>query len=461
VVALAPTALPWLGRELAIVLTAAALLTLAIALAYGRRRRRAPQTRATSDPARTLKERLRRRLAQPPEVFAASAVPGPTLGASEAFESDLDAAASQVLPEAGWRCGAARHLLRKRINGHANGAASHDAPNGAANGSEAAHWRQLGALALLQDTEGALAAYSRAAELAREDADLQMLVGVLNLRTGRIEAAEAAFRRQVELAAGKGDGEAARSRAGAMLGDALLAKGAREDALAAYEAALKELVALAEREPASARRQRDLSVMHDRIGDALLADGQADRALASFASSLKIAEALAEGAGATPSLQHDLSVAYDRIGDALELKGDLDGALKSFRRGLECAEAVARLEPDRPDWRWDISVSLDRIGDVLAAKGKADEALAAYRRSVEIAESLAGDTTRLDWQRDLAIACHKIGTLEAQCGREADAREALERGKAIVARLDEIARYRSQWRADLSKFDAALRDLGP
>jgi tetratricopeptide (TPR) repeat protein len=465
VVALAPTALPWHGRELAIVLAAAALVAVAVALAYGRRRRRVPKTHATPDPAHTLKERLRRRLSQPPEVFAASAVPGPTLGANEAFESDLDAAASEVLPEAGWRCGAAKQLLRRRINAHTNGSAApstpNSAPKGAANGTEAAHWRQLGALALLQDTEAALAAYSRAAELAREDADLQMLVGILNLRTGRLEAAEAAFRRQLELAAGREGGEAARFRAGAMLGDALLAKGAREDALAAYEAALKELLALTERDPANMRWQRDSSVMHDRIGDALLADGQADLALASFTNSLKIAEALAQDTGASPGLQHDLSVACDRIGDALELKGDLDGALKSFRRGLQCAEAVARLEPDRLDWRWDISVSLDRIGDVLAAKGRADEALSAYRRSVEIAESLAGDSARLDWQRDLAVACHKIGTLEAQCGREAEAREALERGKAIVARLEEIARYRSQWRADLSKFDAALRDLGP
>jgi tetratricopeptide (TPR) repeat protein len=114
------------------------------------------------------------------------------------------------------------------------------------------------------------------------------------------------------------------------------------------------------------------------------------------------------------------------------------------------------------DWGWDVSASLDRVGDVLSAKGKPDDALAAYRRALDIAEALvARDPARIEWQRDLAVTCHKIGTLEAECGREAEARDALERGKAIIARLAEIARYQAQWRADLSKFDAALRGLGP
>jgi tetratricopeptide (TPR) repeat protein len=469
VMALAPKAMPWLGREQAMALAVAVVASLVLAggvVLYRRRRRRAWRRRTAGGDVGVdrLKERLRRRLAEPAESLASAAAPGPTLGAGEAFEADLEAAAKGVLPEAGWRRGTAKHLLRSRINGHAlNGHPPNGhAPNGTAQG-EAAQWRQLGALALLDDTHDALVAYARAAELAADDPDLQMLLGVLRLRAGQPEAAESAFRRQLDLANGKAEGgEAIRYRAGAMLGDALLAKGAREDALAAYEAALKEVLALAEREPASPRWRRDASVLHDRIGDVRLGDGQIDLALAGFQRSLEIAEALAQGEAASPALQHDLSVAHDRIGEALELKGDLDGALKSHRRGLAIAEALATQGPDRADWLWDVSASLDRIGDLLAAGAKPDEALSSWRRGRDIAEALvAGDPVRLDWQRDLAVTCHKIGLLEAQCGREAEAREALEQGRAIVARLAHIARYQAQWRADLSKFDAALRTLGP
>jgi tetratricopeptide (TPR) repeat protein len=457
VVALAPTASPWLGREhvVALAVGLGALLVLAGGLLHRHRRDRALRGRPVraDDGVRQLKERLRRRLAEPADAFSQPWVPGPTLGAGEAFEADLEAAAKGVLPEAGWRRGAAKQLLRHRLNGHA--------PDGKASGAEAAHWRQLGALALIDDMQDAVVAYARAADLDPDDPDLQMLLGVLYLRAGRIEGAEAAFRRQMDLAKGKEGGEAARYRAGAMLGDALLAKGARHDALAAYGAALKEALALAEREPANPRWRRDASVMHDRIGDVLLGDGQIDLGLTSFRKSLEIAEALAQGEGAGTGLQHDLSVTHDRIGEALELKGDLDGALQSYRRGLAVAEALIKREPDRPDWRWDVSVSLDRIGDVLAAKGTPDEALAAYRRGLDIADALvASDPARLEWQRDLAVSWHKIGMLETQCGREAEAREALEQGKAIIARLAHIARYQAQWRADLSKFDAALRNLG-
>jgi len=458
VVALAPRAMSWLGREQAIALAvaAAALLVLAGVLLYRQRRQR-PSRRGPAggdDGVRRLKERLRRRLAEPAELSADAAASGPTLGAGEVFEADLEAAAKGVLPEAGWRRGAARHLLRKRINGHS---VSH-----APNGSDAAQWRQLGALALLDDIHDALTAYTRAAELSADDPDLQMLLGVLQLRSGRPEAAESAFRRQLDLANGKDGGGAIRYRAGAMLGDALIAKGAREDALAAYAAALKEVLALVEREPATPRWRRDASVLHDRVGDVRLGDGQIDLALASFEKSLEIAAALAQGDSANPGLRHDLSVAHDRVGEALELKGDLDAALKCYRSGLAVVEALSRLEPDRLDWRWDISASLDRIGDVQAARGKPDKALASYRKGLEMAEVLAErDPLRLEWQRDLAATCHKIGLLEAQCGRDAEAREALEQGRTIVARLARIARYQAQWRADLSKFDAALRTLGP
>jgi tetratricopeptide (TPR) repeat protein len=399
-----------------------------------------------------LKDRLRARLAEPAEPFADGAA-GPTVGASEAIEADIEAAARTVLPEAGWQRGAARQLLRRRLDG--NGSSR-------LNGSEAAYWRQLGALSLVDDTRDALRAYARAADLAPDDPDLQMLLGVLNLRNGRLEAAEAAFRRQMALAEGKDGGEAIRYRAGTMLGDVLLARGAREEALAAYEAARAEVTALAEREPQNPRWQRDASVTHDRIGDLLMAAGEIDLGLEAFRKSLALCEALAERQPADLRWQHDLSVAHDRIGEALDVKGDLDGALQSFGRGLAIAESLMRREPDRPDRRWDFSASLDRIGDVLLAKGKPEEALAAWRRGLAIAEAAAeAEPERTAWQRDLAASCHKVGTLEAHSGEADAAREHLEQGRAIIARLARIADHRMQWQADLSRFDAALRNLGP
>src|SRR5262245_52370962 len=112
VMALAPKAMPWLGREHVLAFAVGVAMSLALAgglLLYRRRRRRAWRRRATGgdDGVHRLKERLRRRLAEPAEIFAAATVPGPTLGAGEVIEADLEAAAKGVLAEAGWRRGAA------------------------------------------------------------------------------------------------------------------------------------------------------------------------------------------------------------------------------------------------------------------------------------------------------------------------------------------------------------------
>jgi hypothetical protein len=96
----------------------------------------------------------------------------------------------------------------------------------------------------------------------------------------------------------------------------------------------------------------------------------------------------------------------------------------------------------------------------MVAMGKMDEALASYRRGLAIAEALAArDPAHTGWQRDLAVSYHKIGSLEIGRGNAADARELLEKGRAIISRLDRIAAHQAQWRADLSKFDAVLRGL--
>jgi tetratricopeptide (TPR) repeat protein len=191
-----------------------------------------------------------------------------------------------VLQEAGGRRAKAKELLRRRTNG--NGAA-----NGKLNGSEVGYWRQLGALSLLDNTQDALAAYGRAADLAPGDAEAQMLVGVLHLRAGNLAAAESAFRRQIEL--GNANGASfLRHRGHTMLGDVHAAREEHDAAMAAYAEAQREVKSLLEREPGNAGFKRDLSVTCDRIGDMHVANGRLDAALESYRQSLEIAEALAK-----------------------------------------------------------------------------------------------------------------------------------------------------------------------
>jgi tetratricopeptide (TPR) repeat protein len=434
--------------ELAALVAVALLGLLAAGAILSRRRRRAAVVRSerVRGVADTLKQELRLRLSEPP-LFANGASSAPTMGAAEAFETDIAAAAMTVYEDAGGERAKAKELLRRRMNS-----------NGHLNGSEVSYWRQLGALSLLDSNADALAAYARAAELAPEDAEAQMLLGVLQLRQGNLTAAETAFRRQIELG-GRKPARCANYRGHAMLGDVHAMREARDAAMAAYVEAQREVRALLESDPENVALKRDLSVTCDRIGDMHADKGSFDAALESYREGLAIAEGLAKRDPDNAVWRHDLSVSYDRIGDALERQGDRDAALSSFGKGLAIARALAESDADNLQRQWDLSVSHDRMGDILIALGKLEPALESYRQGMAIAEALTRrDPTHAGWQRDLAVSCHKIGSLEA-LRSPAEARMLLEKGRAIIARLDRIAAHQAQWRSDLSKFDEVLRTL--
>lgn len=425
------------------------LLACLIAAGYSRRRRaEAVERTRVEGQTRALREALRVRLEEPSELLAIDGAP--TLGVGEAFARDIEAAAKTIVQEAGGRRGKAKDLLRARLNDSGNG-------NGppSLNGSEAACWRQLGALSMLESTGDALRAYTRAAELLPGDAEAQMQAGVLSLRAGRLPAAEALFRRQIEL--GDGAGARLRYRGLAMLGDVHIAREDHAGALATYEAARAEVLALIAEDPTNAVLRRDLSITCDRIGDVHVANGDREAALESFRKGLEAAQALAASAPHNRTWQHDLSVSYDRVGGILLEKQDHEAALDMFRKGLAVAGGLTLRDPGNPQWQWDLSTSYDRLGDVRIEQGRLEEALASYREGLTIAEALVKlAPERIAWQRDLAASYHRIGLIEAQRGNCSEARELLERGRRIIARLERIARHQAQWRADLSRFDAAL-----
>jgi tetratricopeptide (TPR) repeat protein len=442
--------------EAAVGLTICGLVALGANALWARSRRAKALLSRLLGETQALKEQLRFRLSEPHSLFYDAAGAGPILGVSEAFERDIEAAARTVLIEAGGHRAKGKELLRGRLNGQGNGAADHAA---GLNGSGVACWRQLGALSLLDDTSDAIAAYAMAADLAPDDAQAQMLAGVLHLRSGSLAAAEAAFRRQID-ASGTEQARVWRCRGYTMLGDVHAARDENAAAMAAYAEAQREARAMVNLAPEQSGLRRDLSVTFDRIGDILASHGQLDEALANYRQALAIVEALAVGEPGNAVWLRDQSVSHDRIGDVLDRKGDFDAALESFQRGLQFALLLASRDPRNTQWQWDLSVSHDRIGDMHMAKGRTETALKSYRRALAIAEALVrSDPSNIGWCRDLAVSYHRVGSLEAVHHNPTEARDLLQKGRSIIARLERIASYHRQWRADLAKFDRALRAL--
>jgi tetratricopeptide (TPR) repeat protein len=196
------------------------------------------------------------------------------------------------------------------------------------------------------------------------------------------------------------------------LGDARAVAGQSGGAMSSYRAAFTMAKALAARDPANTKWQRDLSVSHNRIGDVLVAQGDGPGALAAFRKGFAIGEALAARDPANTGWLRDLSVSHDRIGDVLVAQGDGPGALAAFRKSLALREALAARDPANTEWQRDLSVSHEKIGNVLVAQGDGPGALAAFRKSLALREALAArDPANTGWQVDLAVSCAKLGSL--------------------------------------------------
>jgi tetratricopeptide (TPR) repeat protein len=398
---------------------------------------------------KTLVEELRACLDEPSVPFTDAGAAGPLLGARDGFERDISAAVGMVAMEAGGSRAKAKQILRERLE-QATAAGGPTRPDG---------WRELGALALIDDEEAARKAYAKAADLESGCAETHMLLGVLCLRTGKLDAAEAAFRRQMQLTTAEGGAD---YRALAMLGDVYAARRAFKEALELYRKACAEVQDRFAREPGSVELCRHLSITADRVADMQTALGDLDAALEHYQLAREAAELVIARDPANPEHQRDLSISHEHVGEILKAKGDLEGALVSFRQGLAVAESLSNAHPQSVQWRWDLSASHDRLGDVFAALGKAEEALKSYRQGLEMAEEIVAHCpANLQWLRDLAASYHKAGAIEAERHNTGEARALLERGRAIIARLERIAAYSSQWRSDLECFDRTLRTLGP
>jgi len=144
-------------------------------------------------------------------------------------------------------------------------AAADEAEGAAANKRAARRYRQIGALAFLHDTHKAMAAYAKAVELDPEDPDGWNRLGLLQKRTGALDAATRSFERVLALGnkAGRKDVEAAAS---GNLGAIYLTRGELDRAEEMYLQSLKIETELGRKE-GMAQDNGNLGTLYQQQGD--------------------------------------------------------------------------------------------------------------------------------------------------------------------------------------------------
>ena len=155
------------------------------------------------------------------------------------------------------------------------------------------------------------------------------------------------------------------------LGNALLALGQLDNAVASYRRALE--------------LKPDFAEAFSNLGSALLAFGQLNDSVANCRQALAI--------------KPDFADAHYNLGNALQISGQFDNAVASYRRTLEL----------RPDY----AEAHCNLGHALQALGQLDNALASYRRALELKPNFVkahcnlGNALQALGQLDNAVACFR------------------------------------------------------
>ena len=168
--------------------------------------------------------------------------------------------------------------------------------------------------------------------------------------------------------------------------------------------------------------ETDASVMQraralEKIGIVRQEQGHLPAAMESFQAAAKLAGAVADAdpADARRQIAYSRSLAF--LGMTHWNQGGLDSAQESFetaRRALERARSNAA---SAPDLLFHLAAVNNDIGHVLEARGKIDEAEAEYRDMLAYCEQLvAGANVKANWKSELGLAHNNLGKVALMRG---------------------------------------------
>ena len=315
---------------------------------------------------------------------------------------------------------------------------------------EAMLYRQRGALAFLHDTDRALRAYAKAAELDPDDAEGWFQLGQLQMRGGYLPAAKASFERLLALRNSIPEPWLLHW-AHMLLGDVEATLGNRPSALVHYDQAVALIKALVDRDPNNDEWQRDLAVLYIKIGDISASLASGDKGFESYEKALDIFKAITERNPKRYQWQCDLSWSYKKIGKLRAAHGDSGGALAYYREALHIAQDLDAREPKNKTWQLELSSSYEHLGDIKAARSEDEEAVACYANAIRItSSSIERDPNSAELQYNLAVLYIRIGDMSARRGDNSEALASYEDGLRIAKALVKRDPSNAIWQRDLS-----------
>ena len=267
--------------------------------------------------------------------------------------------------------------------------------------------RHLGALALLDDTEAALAAYNSATKLDPDNPEGWNRLGQILMRIGDLAEAEAAFQEVLGIGESMTDADSQAIALG-NLGVVYQTRGELDRAVEMY----KEALALNE----ELDRKLGMALNYDGLGTVFRIRGELDRAVEMYKEALALSEGL--------NWKEGIASNCDHLGTVYLTRGELDRAEEMYKRALDLEEELGRKKG--------IANRSGSLGLLHHTRGDLDKATEMYERALAFHRQL-GDKC--------GIANYLGNLANIHLSRE-ELDQAEEKYKIVIALDEELGRKR-------------------
>ncbi len=217
------------------------------------------------------------------------------------------------------------------------------------------------------------------------------------------------------------------------IGDRWLLIGDTKHAMSAFGEAENLLKAL-DQQQQSARSQRDLAYLSERMGSALLRRGDIEDARQRYQTALAIDTALFSQHPDEVENLRSLAVDYQHLGDAAVRVMDHPGALTFYTQFHLAAERLAD-QPGTPMDRRYLATALDKLALVHGLLGDLQAARRHAAHCVELTRNLAGDVLDVPVRRDFVTALQRLGDLQKKTGDPGPALMTFQEMAAVAGQL--------------------------
>jgi tetratricopeptide (TPR) repeat protein len=311
------------------------------------------------------------------------------------------------------------------------------------------------------DLGGSIECYRRAQDIKEQMADAEstnggprkrpvgssLKLGDALLAKGDLDGALAIYSHPAHA-----DSSSAHSR----IGNVLRERNDLDGALASYSTGIEILKRELQEDPADELLQMNLGIGFSTIGTTLLIKREFGGALDFYRRAEKILAGLAARNPTEPSLQSEWSLMHLRIGQALEGMSDRQGARESLTRGIPILERVVAQHPDTPKYFYHLSLFHLPLGDLLISDRDVDGALAHWRAASKMLEGLvARYPENAEWRKVLDAALDRIDhavRIARVVGEPAGRTPAGESGRAVDETTTGAARKDGWVRRTLSRW---------